>query len=136
MKPESPDSVIITALRVITDELNARLARAKSAEAERDELKRKLSQGEAERRALVQVPFMRRSEAVETISAAQAKASSIPVNTSVPPDWQRVRIDAAIAAMQGMLADPELEKRCYEIAELAVAHSASLVDELKKEVKL
>lgn len=110
--------------------------RAKAAEAERDELKRKLS--EATAWPAKPVPVTTR---VETISACVAKASSIPVNTSIQPDWQRVRIDAAIAAMQGILlgrgfsallattVSPETKA-----AELAADYADALVAELNKGV--
>ena len=56
------------------------------------------------------------------------------------PNWQQVSIQAAIAAMQGMLANPELSKMQKEsgvpfghfYAENAMMCSNILVNELKK----
>lgn len=80
---------------------------------------------------------------IETISALQAATTSIPLTTArVAPDWQQVRIDAAIAALQGILAgnlyrelllsDGWPEQRA---AFLAVDYASMLTEELKKEVK-
>lgn len=82
------------------------LARAEKAEAERDELKRKLSNSEDKKLDLV-------------------KPSRF--------DWERVRIDAAIAAMQGHIH----HRGSYahpEVCVWAVKHADALVAELKKEV--
>lgn len=46
-------------------------------------------------------------------------------------DWHRVRIDAAIAAMQGMLACPEYTRDCIK---RSVEYADHLLAELKKEV--
>lgn len=71
---------------------------------------------------------------VETISALQAATTSIPVTTArVVPDWQRVRIDAAIAAMQMLAADFPAREVAYS-AKWAVKHADAIVSELKKEV--
>jgi len=128
------------------DELNALLARAesaekmcdhwearaKAAEAERDELKRKLSKREDERRAL---------QSKADIMHAELKKPGTICALPVAVDWQRVRIDAAIAAMQGILlgrgfsallattVSPETKA-----AELAADYANALVAELKKEV--
>ena len=48
-------------------------------------------------------------------------------------NWEKVRIDAAIAAMQGMLADPEPEGSFEDYARCAVKHADTLVAELRKE---
>ena len=120
------DGIVLSPFGVL-DELNALVARAEAAEAERDELKRKLSEATAWPAKPAPV-----NTKVETISAAQEKASSIPVNTSVPPDWQRVRIDAAIAAMQGILASNAWPTK--PVAQSAIDYSSELITELKKEV--
>lgn len=70
---------------------------------------------------------------VETISALQAATTSIPVTTArVVPDWQCVRIDAAIAAMQGIVSGRALSATIA--AELAKDYADALVAELKEEV--
>lgn len=46
-------------------------------------------------------------------------------------DWQRVRTDAAIAAMQGMLACPESSP---DIIKWSLYHADALTAKLKKEV--
>jgi hypothetical protein len=48
-------------------------------------------------------------------------------------NWEKVRIDAAIAAMQGMLADTEPEGSFEDYARCAVKHADTLVAELRKE---
>ena len=73
---------------------------------------------------------------------------NIEVGTAITIDWNQVRIQAAIAAMQGMIisdvyADIEISNQMtYEksrkkwdnikIAKAAVAHADALVAELKK----
>jgi len=142
-------------------------ARAKAAEAERDELMRKLSEARLKEyweSSETERQLLRRAEAaeaklarfwsspscspeivqcsqkssssqptkVETISALQAATTSIPVTTTrVAPDWQRVRIDAAIAAMQGMLARGG-GGSVIARAETATEYADALVAELKK----
>lgn len=53
------------------------------------------------------------------------------------PDWQQVRIQAAIAAMQGMMADITPERFTIRINEKAVAKASveyadALIEELKR----
>lgn len=65
--------------------------------------------------------------------------TTIPVNVyppvhgfiQLPIDWERVRIDAAIAAMQGMLACGGWDSE--RLANVAVCHADALLAELKKE---
>lgn len=80
-------------------------ARAEKAEAERDELKRKLSDSEDEKLDLVKLSCV---------------------------DWERVRIDAAIAAMQSLM--PDLRELSYS-TKWVVQRADALVAELKKEVQ-
>ena len=53
-----------------------------------------------------------------------------------PDEWQGVRIQAAIAAMQGMLANPELLKTAdwnrWKIEQQAVFYADALIEQLKK----
>jgi hypothetical protein len=51
-----------------------------------------------------------------------------------PIDWERTRIDAAIAAMQGLLANPIAIQECWRIEDLAVKKADNLLAELRKEV--
>lgn len=47
--------------------------------------------------------------------------------------WQDVRERAAIAAMQGIMSNPELiYDKCYEIIARAIRYADTLVEELKK----
>ena len=89
-----PDGTLIETKKELLTELNALLARAEKAEAERDELKRKLSIKENERRELQSENGRMRVE-----------LKSYGATSVQPVDWERVRIDAAIAAMQGVLAN-------------------------------
>lgn len=58
-----------------------------------------------------------------------------PIQTD-PIDWNRVRIDAAIAVIQGMYANPSYNVTVENsIAELASCQANALVAELKKEVQ-
>ncbi len=58
----------------------------------------------------------------------------------LPDEWQGVRIQAAIAAMQGMLANPELMENTewdgrnyrWKIEQKAVLYADALIEELKK----
>jgi hypothetical protein len=53
----------------------------------------------------------------------------------LPIDWERVRIDAAIAAMQGFCANPAFEDAsCRQVAELSASQADALIAELQKEV--
>ena len=48
--------------------------------------------------------------------------------------WEKIRVQAAIAAMQGFCANPDLTEMKVEIfARLAVCHADALLAELKKE---
>lgn len=162
-----PDKTTISSVGAL-DELNALLARAEKAEAERDELMRKLSEARLKEHwesSETERQLLRRAEAaeaklarfwsspscspeivqcsqkssssqptkVETISALQAATTSIPVTTArVVPDWQRVRIDAAIAAMQGIASNRA--NSATIAAEWAIDYANVLVAELKKGV--
>lgn len=50
-----------------------------------------------------------------------------------PVDWQQVRIQAAIAAMQGLLACPGTTGTHDSFAEDSVRYANALVEELKEE---
>lgn len=60
--------------------------------------------------------------------------SKIPVVTHVPQDWQRVRINAAIAAMQGHINHRGSNVH-PDICVWAIKHADALVAELKKDEK-
>lgn len=47
-------------------------------------------------------------------------------------DWNQVRIQAAIAAMQGWISNPNSDMYNWEIAACAVKHADALIEELKK----
>ena len=47
-------------------------------------------------------------------------------------DWNQVRIQAAIAAMQGWISNPNSDIYNWEIATCAVKQADALVEELKK----
>lgn len=48
-------------------------------------------------------------------------------------DWEKIRVQAAIAAMQGILANPEGTMYKHDVAPLAVWYADALLAELKKE---
>lgn len=53
-----------------------------------------------------------------------------------PIDWQRVRVEAAIAAMQGMYANPTYNDTPQDyMAGLATAQADALIAELQKKVE-
>ena len=61
--------------------------------------------------------------------------SNLPVLV-LPIDWQRVRIDAAIAVMKGMYANPVWNDTPQEvIAGMAAAQADALITELQREAK-
>lgn len=47
--------------------------------------------------------------------------------------WQQVRFQAAIAAMQGMMANPDPRIYWDDVPKAAVGYADALVEELKKE---
>lgn len=51
---------------------------------------------------------------------------------SEPIDWERVRIDAAIAAMQVLMRGEQCDYLATEIAETAVQFAFELVHELRQ----
>ena len=59
---------------------------------------------------------------------------NIEVGTAMTIDWQQVRIQAAIAAMQGMT--PEWGNNARQYAEWAVQVADALVEELKRSVDM
>lgn len=50
-------------------------------------------------------------------------------------DWEQVRIQAAIAAMQGMMANQDPRIHWDNVPQLAVVYADALIEELKKEKK-
>lgn len=50
----------------------------------------------------------------------------------VYPDWQQVRIQASIAAMQGIIANPHRDGIIEDLAKLSVEFAEALIKELKK----
>lgn len=118
----------------LTSELNALLARAEKAEAERDELKRKLSESETEVKALHGVVnyWERKCQLQESRLKQAWDELKRQKDLANPVDWQRVRIDAAIAAMQGIVSVRALSATIA--AELAKDYANALVAELKEEV--
>lgn len=54
---------------------------------------------------------------------------------NIYPDWQQVRIQAAIAAMQAILLDGKREISIFEnVSYYAVRHADALIAELKKTI--
>lgn len=51
-------------------------------------------------------------------------------------NWQQVKIQAAIGAMQGMLAKQDVQLFVEDIAEFSVKYARALVEELKKDVNV
>ena len=51
-------------------------------------------------------------------------------------DWQRVKIQAAIRAMQVMLTKQDVQLFVEDIAEFSVKYARALVEELKKDVNV
>lgn len=51
-----------------------------------------------------------------------------------PISWEKVRVDAAIAAMQGILANPASIGEVWRSTELAIRKADELIAELQKEV--
>lgn len=51
---------------------------------------------------------------------------------NVYPDWQHVKVQAAIAAMQGICANPTGDLKINDIAKIAVEQANALIEELKK----
>lgn len=49
-------------------------------------------------------------------------------------DWRRVKIQAAIAAMQGFCANPSVEMLLHDMAKLSVEQADALIKELKKNI--
>lgn len=126
-------------------------ARTKAAEAERDDLMRKLSEARVKEHweaSETERQLFRRAEAAEA-ERDELRRKLYPgkdeelfgVVKSRVIDWQRVRIDMAIAAMHGILAgnlyrellsnDGWPEQRA---AFLAIDYANMLTEELKKEV--
>lgn len=55
-------------------------------------------------------------------------------STEKPIDWQKVRIQAAIAAMQGLLSnEKQVHIKVSEAAYMSVLYADALVEELKGE---
>ena len=55
-----------------------------------------------------------------------------PIETNSDDHWQEVRERAAIAAMQGLLANPSRTGCCRGYAETAIECADALIEELKK----
>ena len=51
---------------------------------------------------------------------------------NVYPDWQQVRIQAAISTMQGILANEKRDGTIEDIAFASVRYTDALIEELKK----
>lgn len=47
-------------------------------------------------------------------------------------DWEQVRIQAAIAAMQGVFASKEIDIYRDDVVKIAVIYADTLIEELKK----
>lgn len=47
-------------------------------------------------------------------------------------DWEQRRWDAAIAAMQGMLSDPEINSGGETVAKACIEYADALIEEFKK----
>lgn len=135
-----PDGEAIETRSDLLNELGALLARAEKAEAESDELMRKLSEARVKEHweaNEVERQLLRRAEAAEAerdelkrkLSAGEGEKLDLVKLSAV--DWNRVRIDAAIAAMQALL--PDIREFPYS-PEWVVQHADALVAELKKEV--
>ena len=58
------------------------------------------------------------------------------VNRSPDIDWQQVTNQAAIGAMQVMLAKQDVQLFVEDIAEFSVKYARALVEELKKDVSV
>lgn len=81
----------------------------------------------------------------ETIE--EPKTEQSPININIEPDWQQIRINASIAAMQGIISNSHPEDYHYQsycryykdtskdIAIRAVAYADALIKELQKEKK-
>lgn len=50
------------------------------------------------------------------------------------PDWQRIKVQASIAAMQGILANNARDETIKNIVDLSVEFANELVEKLKKEI--
>lgn len=53
---------------------------------------------------------------------------------NVYPDWQHVKVQAAIAAMQGCITNPNRCGKIKDMAKLCVEFADAIVEELKKNV--
>lgn len=53
---------------------------------------------------------------------------------NVYPDWQQVRIQSSIAAMQAYILNPHRDGRIEDLAKISVKFSDALIEELKKTI--
>lgn len=53
---------------------------------------------------------------------------------SLYPDWQQIKIQASIAAMQGILANNTRDETIKNIVDLSVEFANKLVEKIKKEL--
>lgn len=51
---------------------------------------------------------------------------------NIYPDWQQVRIQAAIANMQAYISNPHRDGRIEDLAKISVKFADALIEELKK----
>lgn len=51
---------------------------------------------------------------------------------NIYPDWQQVRIQSSIAAMQAYILNPHRDGRIEDLAKISVKFSDALIEELKK----
>ena len=86
---------------------------------------------------------------LETVEEPKTEQKSINVasNINIEPDWQQIRINASIAAMQGIISNSHPEDYHYQsycryykdtskdITTRAVAYADALIKELQKENK-
>lgn len=142
-----PDGTVIETEKQFITELNSLLARAEKAEAALESAQKMCDHWEAkaaERQGQVNEWKARAEKAEAELSRFMNMPSCSPelflrpaqrAEKPAPVDWERVRIDAAIATMQGMWACPDANfMRPMEV--ISVECADALVAELqRKEVQ-